>query len=79
VLPAGADPVSVWTEVWRQVERADDGSGWWQLARLSHSQDDPAVWELETSTRASVVPTTLALSTDDVRRLLDALGREVTR
>jgi hypothetical protein len=71
--------VSVWTEVWRQVERADDGSGWWQLARLSHSQDDPAVWELETSTRASVVPTTLALSTDDVRRLLDALGREVTR
>lgn len=71
--------MSFWTEVWQQVERADDGSGWWQLARLSHSQDDPAVWELETNTRGSVVPTTLRLSTDDARRLLDALGREVGR
>jgi hypothetical protein len=71
--------VSLWTEVWRRVEHATDGSGWWQLARLSHSQDDPAVWELETNTRGSVVPTTLRLSTVEVRQLLDALDREIAR
>lgn len=57
-------------EVWRAVVHGDNG--WWQLVRVVERAD--GLWEVETNTRASVVPTTLRLDRDDVRSLFHALG-----
>jgi hypothetical protein len=57
--------------VWQHVDHADDGSGWWVLARLI-VRDDGSV-QLETNTRASVVSTQVELTEEAVAKLREAL------
>lgn len=66
-----ADPSRTGRELWRYVEHADDGSGWWQLARLTRWDDGRMT--LETNTRSSVVPTEVTLDAEAVAALLEAL------
>jgi hypothetical protein len=56
---------------WQHVEHADDGSGWWQLARLTRWDDGRVT--LETNTRSSVVSTEVTLDAEAVAALREAL------
>lgn len=67
------DTSRIGREVWTHVERADDGSGWWQLVRLTRWDDGRVT--LETNTRGSVISTEVTLPPAAVAALLAALPR----